>query len=271
MEHINEIRSLKKQLETNHNLINLKDQQVKTLENSLQLKDEQIKTLEKTLKTKDEETKTLEKTIALKEEEIKKLASSTVDLNILKEKDDIITQLQKEVEILNQELTKADEELENLELENEKLKVAQTSSKEVNIIDFTNIKIIKSEILEKMREILEKAIANVTIVVPSIEYLQELYLYELRSSVSMSIACGINPAIEEHSELLDEFESLDNISLRSYERADRLVLTRDGEELLLAVIGNSEDNNLVIHTKDPKHFKLFNSLATEGWIQSRKV
>ncbi len=263
--------NLKKQLEAKDNLIKLKDQQVKTLENSLQLKDEQIKTLEKTLKTKDDETKTLEKTIALKEEEIRKIASSAVDTSILKEKDKAITQLQKEIEILNEELAKADEELESLELENEKLRKAESSSADVKIMDFTNIQIIRSQILEKMREILEKAIANVTIVVPSIEDLQELYLYELRSSVSMSIACSINPGIDEHSELLEEFESLDNISLRNYERADRYVLTRDGEELLLAVIGDSEDNNLVIHTRDPKHFKLFNSLATEGWIQSRKV
>ncbi|MFX1309442.1 MAG: hypothetical protein ACFE8C_07065 [Promethearchaeota archaeon] len=262
---------IKKQLETKDNLIKLKDEQVKTLENSLLLKDEQIKTLEKTLKTKDKETKTLEKTIVLKEEEIKKLTSSAIDHNLLKEKDEIITQLQKEIGILNEELSKADEDLESLELENEKLRKAQTISKDMKIIDFTNIKIIKSEILEKMRQILENAIANVTIIVPSIEDLQELYLYELRSSVSMKIACSINPGIAEHNELLEEFESLDNISLRNYERADRYVLTRDGEELLLAVIGNSDENNLVIHTKDPNHIKLFNSVSTEGWIQSRKV
>ena len=87
----------------------------------------------------------------------------------------------------------------------------------------------------------------------------------------MNLACSINPANEEHSELLEEFESLDNISLRKYDRADRYVLTKDGEELLIAVIGNSNENNLVIHTKDPKHIKLFNSLSTEGWIQSRRI
>ncbi|MFX0106315.1 MAG: hypothetical protein ACFE75_12620 [Candidatus Hodarchaeota archaeon] len=261
----------KKQLETKDNLIKLKDEQIKTLESSLQLKDEQIKTLEKTIQTKDDETKTLEKTIALKEEDIRKLASSTVDSTSLKVKDESIAQLQKEIEILNGELAKADEELESLELENEKLRKAQSSSKDIKIIDFTNIQIKKSEILQKMREILESAISNVTIVVPSIEDLQELYLYELRSSVNMMIACGVNPGLEEHSELLDEFESLGNISLRNYEREDRYILFRDGEELLFAAIGKTENNNLVIHTKDPRHIKLFSSLATEGWIQSRKI
>lgn len=261
----------KKQLETKDNLIKLKDEQIKTLENALTLKDEQIKTLEKTLTTKDDGTKTLEKTLALKNEEIKKLNSTAVDKTILNEKQEEIDQLHKEIDILNEELSKADEDLESLELENEKLREAQKSSSDVNIIDFTNIQITKSVILDKMREILEKAIANVNIVVPSIEDLQELYLYELRSSVSMKIACRINSEIEEHSELLDEFESLENIALRNYERNDRYVLTRDGEELFLAIIGSATDNNLVIHTKDPNHIKLLNSISTEGWIQSRKV
>ena len=262
---------LKKQLETKDNLIKLKDEQVKMLENSLQLKDEQIKTLERTLKTKDDETKTLEKTILLKEEEIEKLSSSAIDPNSLKNKDEKITQLQKEIEILNEELAKADEEIESLELENEKLRNSSTSSKQGAIIDFTNIQITKAEILEKMRNILENSIANVTIVVPNIEDLQELYLYELRSSVSMKIACLVNPGLAEHNELLEEFESLDNISLRNYEREDRYVVTRDGEELFFAAIGNSNDNYLVFHTKDPRHIKLFSSLATDGWIQSRKL
>ncbi|MFX0035430.1 MAG: hypothetical protein ACFE9I_07305 [Candidatus Hermodarchaeota archaeon] len=263
--------SIRKQLEAKDNLIKLKDEQIKTLENSLDLKEEQIKTLEKTLKTKNDETKTLEKTITLKDEEIEKLSSTTVDQNIVLEKDELVKQLQKEVEILNEELTKSDEDLENLELEIEKIRKAQSSSKVVKIVDFTAIRISKTEILEKMREILQRAISSVMIVVPSIEDLQELYLYELRSSVTMKIACSINPGIEVHSELLDEYESLDNISLRNYERQDRFVLTRDGEELLFGVIGQHEDNNMVILTQDPKHIKLLNALALEGWLQSRKL
>ncbi len=263
--------SINKRLEAKDSLIKLKDEQIKALEDALKVKDEQIETLEKTLRTKDDGTKTLEKTIKLKEQEIQKLNSAAIDPSIIKEKDEAISQLQKELEILNEELTKADEDLESLELENEKLRKVETSSTDVKIIDFTKMQVPKSEILKKMRDILENAISNVTIVVPSIEDLQELYLYELRSSVSMNIACSINPGVEEHSELLDEFESLDNISLRNYVRRDRFVLTRDGEEVLLAVIGNTEDNNLVVHTKDPKHIRLLNSLATESWIQSRKI
>jgi len=258
----------KKLLETKDSLLRIKDEQVETLGNSLKWKDEQIKTLENSLKIKDEKAKTLEKTIELKDGEIRKLNSASIDRGALKEKNE---KIEKELEILNGELAKADEELESLELENEKLRKASSSSID-KIVDFTNVQITKSEILEKMKEVLQNnAMANVTIVVPSIEDLTELYLYELRSSVSMNIACSINTGIDEHSELLQEFESLDNISIKNYEQRDRYGVIRDGEELLIAVIGRSENNHLVFHTKDSKHIRLLNSLITESWIRSRKI
>lgn len=263
--------SLKKQLEAKDTLIRLKDDQVKMLENSLSLKDDQIKTIENSLKIKDDKAKTLEKTIELKDDEIRKLASTSIDKNVLKDKDAKIQELEKELEILNKELEKADEDLENLDLENEKLRNANSSSNGVKIVDFTNTNITGSEILEKMKEILPNAIANVVLVVPSIEDLQELYLYEVKSSVSMNIACSINPGNEEHAELLEELESLDNIKLRNYERGDRYVLTRDGEELLFAAVGSTEDNFLVFHTKDREHIKILNDLAQRGWLQSRRL
>lgn len=265
------INKLNEKFLTQDNLINslkdsikLKDDQIKTIHDSLQLKDQQIK-------AKDEKITTLEKAIKLKEEKLKKQASSVINENLLKEKDEKINTLQKEIEILNDELSKADVDLETLELENEKLRQAQSSLSDSKIIDFTKTEITKSEILKKMREILEKGLHNVMIVVPSIVDLQELYLYEVKSSVNMRISCLINPGIDEHSELLDEFTSLDNITLRSYEREDRYVLVRDGEEMFIAVKGNSENNHLAIHTKDPKHIRLFNSLTMEGWLQSRGI
>jgi len=262
---------LKKQIEIKDNLLRLKDEQVKTLESSLNLKDEQIKTLENSLNIKDDKATTLEKTIELKEDEIRKLNSSSIDKNVLKENDEKIHKLKKEIEILNGELAKADEELESLELENEKLRNAKAESKDVKIVDFTHANISKSEILEKMREILPNANASLLIVTPKIEDLQELYLYEVKASVSVRVACSINPGIEEHSELLEEYESLDNITLKNYNMEDKFALMRDGEELLFGVTGMSENNFLVIHTRDPNHIKVLNALVVEVWVRSRKV
>ena len=251
--------------------LKLKDDQIQTMKDSLELKDHQIQTYEENLKNKDDKIANLMKRVDLKEEELNKLRVSPIENSDLKEKDEKLKEFQKEIEILNNELSKADIDIETLEIEIEKLKEAQISSSNSKIIDFTNTKINESEIIDKMREILQNALHNVMIVVPNITDLQDLYLYEVKSSVSLKISCFVNPGMNEHSELLEEFESLDNISLRAYEREDRYVLVRDGEELLFGIRGKSENNNMVIHTKDPKHIKLLNALALEGWLQSRKI
>lgn len=264
-----QLDACRKQLEAKDSLLRLKDEQVKNLEESINWKNEQIKVLENSLQIKDDKTQTLEETIILKDEEIRRLNAVSIDRNVLNEKDEKIQELEKELDLLNKEFAKVDEELVKLELENEKLRSEQSSSKESHIIDYTHINIPKMEILEKMREILPNSQANVLLITPQIEDLQELYLYEVRASVSIRIACSINPGTDEHAEWLKEFESLDNISLRNYPMEDRYALIRDGEELIFGVVGKSETNNMIIHTKDSKHIKLLRSLAEEGWLRGR--
>lgn len=251
--------------------LSLKDDQIKTIKSSMDLKEEQVQTLDNSLKIKNEKIKTLEKSISLKEEQLKELASSTVEKNLFIEKNRKIENLQEKLKILSGELEKADEDLESLEAENEKLRNNLASASGPKIIDWTDIEITKKDILKKMRDILNKALHNITIAVPDIKDLQELHLYEVRSSVNMKISCLIDPSLQEDAELLEEFESLDNISIRLYEEKDRLVIDRDGEELLFAIIGKNENNNLVIHTRDSKHQRLLRSLVMEGWLRSRKI
>ncbi len=266
------------QLKTKDDLIvnlqramNLKEDQIKTIKDSMNLKSQQIETLDSSLKIKDEKISTLEKSVELKGKEIKVLLDTRVEKSKLEEKDKEIADIQGKLEILQGELKKADEDLELLENENEKIRNQLAAASGSKIIDWTNIDISKSKILTKMKEILMNALHNVTIAVPNIKDLQHLLLYEVRSSVNMKISCYIDPGLEEDAELLEEFESLDNISIRMYEAKDRYVMDRDGEELLFAVIGNSEDNHLVIHTKDSKHVKFFKSIVMEGWLRSRKI
>jgi len=179
--------------------------------------------------------------------------------------------LQAKLDILKQELIKADEDLEALEIENEKLRNQLESTSGTKLIDWTDIEIPKNQILEKMREILMNAVHTITLAVPDIQDLQELYLYEVRSSVSIKISCSIDPSSEDDSILLEELESLDNITIRLFESADRYVIDRDGEELLFAVIGKAENNHLVLHTRDPKHIKFFKALIMETWLRARKI
>ncbi|MFX0057744.1 MAG: coiled-coil domain-containing protein [Candidatus Heimdallarchaeota archaeon] len=272
------IKDIELQLKTKDEIIanlqssvKLKDDQIQTLKDSLNLKDEQVETLDTSIKFKDEKINTLERTLKLKEEEIKNFKVSSIDKDLLNEKENLNKDLKEKLEILTGELTKADEDLETLEKENEKLRNQLALSEASKIIDWTDVSLPKTEILEKMREILMKALHNVTIAVPNIKQLQELYLYDVRSSVNMKISCSIDPLVAEDSELLEELESLDNISIRMYEGQDRYILDRDGEELLFAVIGKNENNHLVLHTRDPKHLKLFRALVMEGWLRSRKI
>jgi hypothetical protein len=249
----------------------LKEDQIKTLKDSISLKSEQVNTLDSSLKIKDEKVKTLEKTVELKEKEIRVLLDTRVEKVQLDEKEEEIAKFEKKFEILKGELNKADEDLELLENENEKLRNQLAAASGSKIIDWTNIEIPKDKILNRMKEILMNALHNVTIAVPNIKDLQHLLLYEVRSSVNMKISCYIDPALPEDAELLEEFESLENISIRMYEPKDRYVLDRDGEELLFAVPGNLDENHLVLHTKDSKHVKFFKSIVMEGWLRSRKI
>lgn len=258
-------------IENLQNSMDLKEDQIKTLRDSINLKTEQIKTLDSSLKIKEEKMNTLERTLSLKEDEITNLKENTVDKEDLIEKNKSFADLQGKLEILKNELETADQDLESLENENEKLRNQIVASSGSKIIDSTSLEMPKKLILEKMKVILMKALHNVTIVVPNIRDLQELTLYEVRSSVIIKVSTSIDITLEEDAEILEELESLDNITIRMFESEDRYVIDRDGEELLIAVVGKEANNNLVLHTRDSKHIKLFKSLIMEAWLRSRKL
>ena len=280
-----EIDELKNKIKTLYDTINnfkdsltLKDDQLSTMQSTLILKDDQIKTLQNSLNLKEEKITTLEKTIKLKEDDLNTLKENSTDKALLKDKEILlkdkekeINDLRKEAGILQNELTKADEEFDHLEQENEKLRKDLAESSDLKIIDFTNANITKDDIIEKMHEILQKSLHSATITVPDISDLQKLRLYEVRSSVNIKISCSIDPEIEGNTDLLEEYQSLDNISLRNFEGNDRYIINRDGEELMIAIIGKEENNHLAFYSKDPSHITLFSSIVMEGWLRSRKI
>jgi len=251
--------------------LGLKEDQIKTMIDSMNLKEQHIDTLNKSLEIKNQNIKTLEKSFNLKEEELKELSSSTVKKNLLEEKDEEIEECQKKLTILTGELEKAEEDLDALEAENDKLRNNLASVPDEAIIDSTFREIPKAVILKKMRAILGNAVHNVTIAVLDINDLQDLHLYEVRAHVNVKIMCNIDPSLEDDAELLEELESLDNITIRLYEDRDRFLIDRDGEELLFSIVGEGENNNLVIYTRDAKHQRLLRSLVMEGWLRARKL
>ncbi len=265
------MEDLSEQITAKEKLIQTLQDQIQTIKDSLELKNEQIKMLEDQIKAKNTKLETLEKTLELKEEEIKSKNDNKVEVEQLTAREKEIEELENNIAILKEELTKVDQDLEMLERENQKLRENSSTSLSSKIIDYTNFAISREEIIESMRNMLNDSVHNIMIAVPSIIDLQDLYLYEIRASISIQISCFIDLGIEEHAELLDEFESLDNISIRLYDKKDRYVLNRDGEELLFAIIGKNEENHLIVHTRDPNHIKLFNSLVMEPWLRARKL
>lgn len=264
-----EIDELKETIDKLNNTISnlkesiiLKDDQINTIKDSMRLKEDQIKTLESSLNLKEDKILALEKSIILKEEQINIASSDSVNVKEIKE-------LQKEIELLNNELSKADEDLERLEIENEKLKKGNSDSSISKIIDYTIIDIRKEEILKKMKNILDNALHSVTITVPNIIDSQELHLYEVRAGINVKVCCEIDPENEEQLDILEELESLDNISVRNFIGSDRYVILRDGEELFLGFKGIKESNHLAFHTRDAAHIQIFRTLVMESWLRSR--
>ncbi|MHA1723499.1 MAG: hypothetical protein ACTSYC_01345 [Promethearchaeota archaeon] len=269
----NQIELKDKMIKTLQDSIKLKEDQITTLIDSLSLKDKQLESLQDSLKAKDEKIKALEETLEIKENEIKKQSSaSIIDETVLNEKNELIEELNKKIEILNQELENSDEEIEKLKLENQMLKEKKESAPSpTQIIDYTHHELSRDDILSYMKKILDQALHKVILTTPTINDLEELYLYEIKSSVSMSISCFVDQSNPEDMELIEEFEHLDNINIRHFEEKDRYMILKDGEELLLGIIGEENSNILIFHTLDPKHVKTLNSLAIDSWVRSKKI
>ena len=79
----------------------------------------------------------------------------------------------------------------------------------------------------------------------------------------------IDPEVVEQIDQLEEYESLDNITVKNFLGLDRYVILRDGEELLLAFKGKNDSNHLAFHTRDAAHIRIFSSLVMEAWLRSR--
>lgn len=146
-----------------------------------------------------------------------------------------------------------------------------SGSLELNIDDLNKIKVTKAQFLTKIKEILENSRHRIMLTVPRITDLEDLELYNVRSSVNIKIACYINTGFDTHLRHVKDLESFENIEIRNYEDQDRWVIYRDGKELLCVIIGTEESNYLFIRTDDDSHVKVLSHLATDPWLRSKKI
>lgn len=174
----------------------------------------------------------------------------------------------KQLNYLNEELEKADEKIEKLKLKNERLRKSIPETSKRGSIDVSKLKIKKSELIQNMREILERTQHIVMIIVPTIIDLEDLEVHNVRVNVNRRIACSVDIENEDQLELLEELKNF--VHIRNFEGRDRYVILRDSEKLLFAALGVNKDINLSFHTSDADHIKLFHSLASDAWVRSKE-
>lgn len=268
-----------KDLEDLRKTIELKDNQIQTINNTIKTKDDMIKTLQDSIDLKEKQVETMNDALKNKEKSIEALkdqlassSGSATDNSALEESKKKIGELKEEIKLLNDELAAADEDIEKLTKKLESGGTSATSTSSLDpFVDFSDISISRSTLIDKIKNILSKALHTVTITAPSIIDLQDMALYEVKSSVNIKISCLIDPSIDEHIDLLEEFESLDNLNVRTYEGQDRWLILRDGEELFFAANGKKPENFLTFYSRDDAHIRLMNSLVMETWLRSRKI
>jgi len=262
-----EFNEIKEKINQLKESLDLKDEQIRTLKESLTFKKEQVQTLKNNSNYQKSQIQKLEELIETREEQLKSM----------EEPSDEDKELKKSIEEKNEKVEQLEAQVEELEetLKVKERKIAElTEGAEIldsKVIDYTDFEVSKAEILEKMEEILKKAINSIIICVPRITDLERLSIFDIKSSVAIKICTLINLKRTDHADLFKEFSDSGTISVRNYEREDRYIIMRDSEELLFALIGKREKNHLAFYTTDANHLNELNPIVMDTWLRSRKI
>ena len=248
-----QLSSKDQQLEQLQIQMDLKENQLAVIQSTVQSKDDQVAILKDSLDLKDQQIQTLNDSIAAKDQKF----ASLEDLQ--KDQSDHI----REIELLKQDLDAVDALTVKLQ------KQLDESGGASATVDLEKVHYSREQVIKFMLEILGRALHNVTIITPTLTDLEELSLYEVKSSVNLKVSCFIDPKNAKHNDLVQEFESLDNISLRLHDNKDRWAISKDNDELFLAAVG--KNGNLVFYTQDPLQITMLNPLVTESWLRARKL
>jgi sugar-specific transcriptional regulator TrmB len=241
----------------------MKDAQLKMKDEQIQMKEQQMEAYQKSMESKSKEIDSL------------KTDPNKVDKKILDEKEKIISDLDNQLKLakeqikaldsemilLKDDLDAADEECEKL---NDKVTKMEQNAK-------NGVFLKRDQVISRMKEVLAESLHNVQLCVPNIEDLAALDIYDIKSSVSLKVACDIDISNPKHNEILQEFQALDNVSMRIYDGKDRWTILKDNEAIFYVVVGKDPNQYLAFYTADPLHIKMFNPLAMESWLRGRKI
>ena len=215
----------------------------------------------------------VETKMALKEGE--KL--SPTDLNIIRRIQDRIIDkkekirsdiepITKYVEFEKQILSKIDQKFAELEAKIENVSRKNTQKTfDHQITGYCEEQLSKSDLIEKIREILNNTIIDSLLIVPEIKILKELNIPDLKTSATIEIACPIDRQNKKHLQVLEEFKNNNSLNIRDSKAKDTFALLRDGEELLRVIRNLPNDLYLTIHTDDEKNIEKFILLIADSF------
>jgi len=269
----NSIEGLKQQLASKDNLITTlqsnitaKNDQVTTISGMVKTKDDFIATINHSLQMKDEQIFSLKNTVEAKENEILLLmqkvdkSKGMVSNTFLEEKSKRVKELENEIKLLNLDLKGADDEVEKL-----KDKINNAASPAKGEIMMNSVS--RDQIINFLTDMVSRSVHNLVLTTPSIQDLAELGLYDARTSVNIKASCSVEPSNDDQ-ELLQEFEALDNITIRNFGSKDRWICLKDNEEMLIVSIG---ETNGAYFSNDHNHIRFFNSLMQESWLMAKRI
>ncbi|MHA1368412.1 MAG: hypothetical protein ACTSWN_11950 [Promethearchaeota archaeon] len=220
------------------------------------------------------EKEDLEKRLATLEEESTKTIES-----LRKEKFEINERLKAridEIDHLKAKLSDSEKLIKALEQETAQLrytillKEKEEKEKKKIKVHGTQLFFGKDRIIELFNKLLDDALHNVMIVVPTMDDLMRLDLLKLKPSVKVSAMAKIDMANQKHLDYYESLSDLANIEIRSFDWEDRFGINVDRGKAFIGV--NSKGEIFGVLTDDEDAIDFFvKRIIVECWTLARRL
>lgn len=230
----------------------------------------------------EQEKATLEENFATIQQERDDLQAKLDDAT--KNSDDEVEMLRAEKFQINDRLSKRMEEVENLEKkvaelgeENTQLKLdmenknlEKIATKTHSTSETNRIITGRDNIIALFNELLDGALHNVMLVMPSMADLKEIDLTKLKPSVKALISVKVDMTSQDDLDMVQELSNLNSVELRSFNNEDRFAINVDRGDVFIGV--NSKAGPFGLHTQDSQAIDLFvKQFIIETWTLGRPL
>jgi sugar-specific transcriptional regulator TrmB len=128
----------------------------------------------------------------------------------------------------------------------------------------------RDNIITRFNELLDAALHNVMLVVPTIADLKEIDLTKLKPSVKVLVSVKVDMTSQDDLDMVQGLSELNNIELRSFNNEDRFAINVDRGDVIIGV--NSKNGPFGIHTQDSQAIDLFvKQFMLECWTLGRSL